>query len=70
MDSPILIRNKFNNGYLTFERIGVEGLKSSKKIDLDKKPIVADDTFRIPVKTNSSESEIYDTVTHFVDLSV
>lgn len=25
-----------------------------KEIDLDKKPIVADDTFRIPVKTNSS----------------
>jgi len=31
---------------------------------------VADDTYRIPVKTNSSESEIYDTVTHFVDLSL
>ncbi len=37
---------------------------------MDKKPIVADDTFKIPVKTNSSESEIFDTVTHFVDLSV
>jgi len=25
-----------------------------EEIDLDKKPIVADDTFKIPVKTNSS----------------
>jgi hypothetical protein len=54
VDSPILIRNKFNNGYLTFEKIGIEENKSSAKIDLDKKPIIADDTFRIPVKTNSS----------------
>lgn len=54
MDSPILIRNKFNNGYLTFEKIGIDDVRSTKKIDLDKKPIVADDTFRIPVKTNSS----------------
>ncbi len=29
---------------------------ANKEIDLDKKPINADDTFRIPVKTNSSES--------------
>lgn len=27
---------------------------AKQEIDLDKKPIVADDTFRIPVKTNSS----------------
>lgn len=30
MDSPILIRNKFNNGYLTFERIGIEDMRSGK----------------------------------------
>lgn len=30
MDSPILIKNKFNNGYLTFERIGIENVRSGK----------------------------------------
>jgi len=30
MDSPILIRNKFNNGYLTFEKIGIENFKTGK----------------------------------------
>ncbi len=44
-------------------------IEAKLEIDFDKKPINADDTFRIPVKTNSSDSQIYDTVTHFVDLS-
>jgi hypothetical protein len=44
-------------------------IQAKLEIDFDKKPINADETFRIPVKTNSSESQIYDTVTHFVDLS-
>jgi hypothetical protein len=30
---------------------------------------MADDSYVIPVKTNSSETEIYETVTHFMDLS-
>lgn len=30
MDSPILIKNKFNNGFLTFEKIGIEANKSNK----------------------------------------
>ena len=38
-------------------------------LDLDKKPISADESYVIPVKTNSSESEIYECVTHFMDLS-
>ena len=36
---------------------------------LDKQPIMADDSYIIPVKTNSSESETFECVTHFVDLS-
>ena len=58
-DSPILIRNEFNNGFLTFEKIGIS-----------EKPIESNDTYRIPVKTQSIKSDIYEVVTHFVDLSV
>ena len=32
MDSPILIKNKFNNGFLTFERIGISNIHSGKSI--------------------------------------
>lgn len=35
MDSPILIKNKFNNGFLTFERIGIEDKKSNKSNLID-----------------------------------
>lgn len=39
------------------------------EFDLEKKPIETDDSYVIPVKTKSSESEIYECVTHFMDLS-
>ena len=51
-DSPVKLLNTFNNGYLTFEKIGT--IPPSKKFDLDKTPIMADDSYVIPVKTNSS----------------
>lgn len=36
----------------------------------DIEPIKSDDSYRIPVKTESSNSEIYECVTHFADLSL
>lgn len=36
---------------------------------MERKAITADDSYVIPVKTNSSESSIYECVTHFDDLS-
>lgn len=37
---------------------------------IEKKPIESDESYKIPVKTQSDTSSIYETVTHFVDLSV
>lgn len=37
---------------------------------IEKKPIESDDTYKIPVKTKSDASSVYECVTHFVDLSV
>lgn len=37
--------------------------------ELERKAIQADESYIIPVKTNSSQSEIYECVTHFDDLS-
>jgi len=73
-DSPIKLLNTFNNGYLTYEKIGTNTIQKSTsfiylEIDLDKNPIKADDSYIIPVKTNSAESLTYESVTHFVDLS-
>lgn len=51
-DSPVKLLNILNNGFLTFEKIGITPI--IKKIDLDKKPIIADNSYIIPVKTNSA----------------
>lgn len=37
---------------------------------IEKKPIESDDSYKIPVKTQSKASDIYECVTHFVDLSI
>lgn len=37
---------------------------------IEKKPIESDESYKIPVKTQSEVSSVYETVTHFVDLSV
>jgi hypothetical protein len=68
-DSPILIRNEFNYGYLTFEKIGMGDQGKSRGTYIEKKPIESNDTYRIPVKTQSVKSDVYEVVTHFVDLS-
>lgn len=74
-DSPVKLLNTYNNGYLTFQKIGTNIVSKSKnltysELDLDKKPIMPDDSsYIIPVKTNSAESLTYECVTHFVDLS-
>ena len=74
LDSPVIIQNISNKGYLTFERIGAEKKEKSKKYDklvlnFEKTPIKSDDSYKIAVKTESTSSEIYDCVTHFSDLS-
>lgn len=68
-DSPILIRNEFNYGYLTFEKIGMGDQGKSRGTYIEKKPIESNDSYRIPVKTQSLKSDVYEVVTHFVDLS-
>jgi hypothetical protein len=69
-DSPILIQNVFNNGYMTFEKIGMGDQGKTRDTYIEKKPIESNDTYRIPVKTQSEKSDVYEVVTHFVDLSV
>lgn len=39
-------------------------------LHLDKSPIKSDDSYKIAVKTESTNSEIYECVTHFSDLSL
>ena len=73
-DSPVQLQNMYNNGFLTYEKIGISVKEKSTTLnnvefDLEKKPIETDDSYVIPVKTKSSESEIYECVTHFMDLS-
>ena len=73
-DSPVQLQNMYNNGFLTYEKIGISVKEKSTtfnnvEFDLEKKPIETDDSYVIPVKTKSSESEIYECVTHFMDLS-
>lgn len=68
-DSPIIIKNDFNNGYLTFEKIGMADLGSTKNTYINKKPIESNDTYNIPVKTPTINADNYEVVTHFVDLS-
>jgi hypothetical protein len=68
-DSPILIRNEFNYGYMTFEKIGMGDQGKSRGTYIEKKPIESNDSYRIPVKTQSLKSDVYEVVTHFVDLS-
>lgn len=36
---------------------------------IEKKPIESNDSYKIPIKTQSKKSEVYEIVTHFVDLS-
>jgi len=69
-DSPILIQNVFNNGYITFEKIGMGDQGKGRGTYIEKKPIESNDTYKIPVKTQSLKSDVYEVVTHFVDLSV
>lgn len=75
--SPVLIKNVYNNGYLTFEKMGLVSisnqsgtlsLNSGNYVKRDATP--SDETYRIPVKTFSEKASIYEVVTHFVDLSV
>ena len=69
-ESPIIIRNEFNNGFLTFEKIGMADDSNTKGTYINKKPIESNETYNIPVKTSSLASQEYEVVTHFVDLSV
>ena len=59
LDSPVKLLNTLNNGFLTFEKVGIAPATKSidmdnLEIDLDKKPIIADNSYIIPVKTNSA----------------
>ena len=47
----------------------MESGKDEKSNLFEKKPIQGDDSYKIPVKTNSTTSKIYEIVTYFVDLS-
>ena len=69
-ESPIKIRNQFNSGYITFEKIGMADDSNTKGTYINKKPISSNETYNIPVKTASRTSDQYQVVTHFVDLSV
>lgn len=69
-DSPIILKNEFNNGYLTFEKLGINDGKGEKGMYIEKKPIDSGNSYKIPVKTKSEASNIYECVTHFVDLSI
>ena len=51
LDSPILIKNEFNNGYLTFEKFGMGSEGNQRATYIEKKPIESNDTYKIPVKT-------------------
>ena len=42
---------------------------STRGAYINKKPIESNETYNIPVKTPSTTSDIYEVVTHFVDLS-
>ena len=52
-DSPIILKNEFNNGYLTFEKLGINDGKGEKGMYIEKKPIDSGDSYKIPVKTQS-----------------
>lgn len=69
-DSPILIKNLFNSGFMTFEKVGMGDLGNNRGTYIEKKAIESNDSYRIPVKTQSLKSDIYEVVTHFIDLSV
>lgn len=75
--SPFLLKNINNNGFLTYEKIGMNLLSSANGIILiilercmEQIPTPSDESFAIPVKTQSTISKIYESVTHFADLSV
>lgn len=68
-DSPVKLLNMYNNGYLTFEKLGLPDIGRNKGTYIEKKPIESNDSYKIPVKTTSKSSSIYEVVTHFVDLS-
>lgn len=54
---------------MTFEKIGIADVGQSKGTYINKKPIESNDSYNIPVKTASTNAEVYEVVTHFVDLS-
>ena len=67
--SPILIKNVYNNGYLTFEKMGINKVQNDSSNYVEREPTPSDDSYKIPVKTFSEKSQIFEVVTHFVDLS-
>ena len=61
MDSPVIIENVRNKGFLTFEKINIiskpkGNLSLMLDLQLDKSPIRSDETYKIPVKTESTSS--------------
>lgn len=52
-DSPILIRNLFNNGYMTYEKVGMGDSGNARGTYIEKKAIESNESYRIPVKTQS-----------------
>ena len=61
MDSPVIIENVRNKGYLTFEKINIEYKPKGNSypmldLQLDKSPIRSDESYKIPVKTESTSS--------------
>ena len=74
--SPFLLKNFSNNGFLTYEKFGMNLLSSVNgtialivERCMEQIPTPSDESFSIPVKTQSTISRIYETVTHFADLS-
>lgn len=68
--SPVLLKNIYNNGFLTFEKLGLTILEDNAADYVEREPTASHDSYKIPVKTFSKNSKIYEVVTHFVDLSV
>ena len=55
---------------MTFEKLGLNDGNKERGMYIEKKPIESDESYKIPVKTQSKASDIYECVTHFVDLSI
>jgi hypothetical protein len=50
--------------------LGLGDGSNERGMYIEKKPIESDGSYKIPVKTQSEVSDVYECVTHFVDLSV